>query len=300
MAEVRYIARFEEDFPAKLRFIPGCPAGIYVKGRLPDPGVKTVAIVGSRACTQYGSSMAEYFASHLAAAGVQIVSGLARGIDGIAQRAALDAGGVSYGVLGFGVDVVYPEENREIFDMIVDKGGLISEHPEGTPPVKSFFASRNRIISGLCDLLLVVEARLQSGTSITVTNALEQGRDVFAIPGRLTDPLSAGCNKLIAEGAGIARSPDDVLRALGMCDEKPVTTRKKSGRGGFRVVPPTVHTLSEKEKLIYDNLDLYPRSVDELIRQTHLGVSDILETLISLTMKGAAKECARNNYIKLM
>ncbi len=299
MAEERYIARFEDDFPANLRFIPGCPAGIYVKGRLPDPEKKTVAIVGARECTQYGKNMAEYFASHLAAAGVQIVSGLARGVDGIAQRAALDAGGVSYGVLGFGVDMVYPKENKEIFDMIEERGGLISEHPSGTQPLKAYFASRNRIISGLCDLLLVIEARLQSGTAITVSNALEQGRDVYALPGRLTDALSAGCNKLIAEGAGVARSPDDILRALGLAQEEPTVTRKKKCDGTFSIVKPVAFRLSAKEKLIYDCLDLYPRSVDEIKRQSHLPIPEILESLISLTMKGAAKECARNNYIRL-
>jgi DNA processing protein len=299
MAEERYIARFEDDFPANLRFIPGCPAGIYVKGRLPDPEKKTVAIVGARECTQYGKNMAEYFASHLAAAGVQIVSGLARGVDGIAQRAALDAGGVSYGVLGFGVDVVYPKENKEVFDMIEERGGLISEHPSGTQPLKAYFASRNRIISGLCDLLLVIEARLQSGTAITVSNALEQGRDVYALPGRLTDALSAGCNKLIAEGAGVARSPDDILRALGLAQEEPTVTRKKRRDGTFSIVKPVAFRLSAKEKLIFDCLDLYPRSVDEIKRQSHLPIPEILESLVSLTMKGAAKECARNNYIRL-
>lgn len=299
MADERYIARFEDDFPARLRFIPGCPQGIYVKGELPDPERKTVAIVGSRACSHYGYSMAEYFASHLASAGVQIVSGMARGIDGIAQRAALDAGGVSYGVLGFGLDVVYPKENKDLFDMITERGGLITEHPGGTQPVKAFFASRNRIISGLCDLLLVIEARLQSGTSITVSNALEQGRDVFAVPGRLTDPLSAGCNKLISEGAGIARTPDDILRALGLSYEKPVVVKRRSRDGTFTVIKPAPAELTEKEKLVYECLDLYPKGLNELVRQTRLSVSELLETLISLSVKGVAKECAKHNYIRL-
>ena len=210
MAETRYITRFEEEFPDKLRFIPGCPAGIYVKGELPEPQKKSVAIVGARECSEYGRKMAEYFASHLAAAGVQIISGMARGIDGIAQKAALEAGGSSFGILGSGVDIVYPEQNRKIYEMIEGHGGLISEHPEGTPPRGRNFASRNRIISGMCDILLVIEARLRSGTSITVNDALEQGREIYAVPGRLTDGLSAGCNRLILEGAGSALHPDDI------------------------------------------------------------------------------------------
>ncbi len=297
MAAEKYISRFDERFPENLRYIPGCPAGIYVEGSLPDPYVKTVAIVGSRACSEYGSKMAGYFASHLAAAGIQIVSGLAKGIDGIAQKAAIEAGGVSFGVLGSGVDVIYPRENKEIFAMVKAHGGLISEHPPGTQPVRSFFASRNRIISGLCDLLLVIEARLQSGTSITVNNALEQGRDVFAVPGRLTDPLSAGCNKLISEGAGIARTPDDIIDALGLKGDRSVLL-KKADKDNTGAITRVDLKLDEKEKIVYDCLDLYPKSLDELLRQTRLFIPDIMETLLSLSVKGVVKECARNHYVK--
>ncbi len=301
MDEVRYITRFEDDFPDKLRFIPGCPSGIYVKGELPDPDKKTVAIVGARACSEYGRKMAEYFASHLAAAGVQIVSGLARGIDGIAQRAALEAGGTSFGVLGCGVDVVYPKENEEIYKMIQGHGGLISEHPLGTAPLGKNFASRNRIISGLCDILLVIEARRKSGTSITVNDALEQGRDIFAVPGRLTDGLSAGCNKMISEGAGVALRPDDILKALGLLCEEPVSAMPEGRKPGseYKGISLKRFSLSSKEKLVYDCLDLYPKSVDELIRTSRLSVSEVVRHLTSLCIKGAAKECARSNYIRV-
>ena len=299
MAETRYISRFEEDFPDRLRFIQGCPAGIYVRGDLPDPEIKTVSIVGSRACSEYGRKMAEYFASHLAAAGVQIISGMARGIDGIAQRAALEAGGRSFGILGSGTDVVYPEQNREIFNMIEGNGGLISEHPDGTAPLGPHFASRNRIISGMCDILLVIEARLKSGTSITVANALEQGREIFAVPGRLTDGLSAGCNKLISEGAGVALHPDDILKALGLLCEGPVSTVSAKGKSPEGGVLVRRFDLCGKEKKVFDCLDLYPKSIDELVRTCRLSVSDVLEALTGLCIKGAAKECARSNYIRL-
>ncbi len=298
MAETRYITRFEEEFPDKLRFIPGCPAGIYVKGELPDPEKKSVAIVGARECSEYGRKMAEYFASHLAAAGVQIISGMARGIDGIAQKAALEAGGSSFGILGSGVDIVYPEQNRKIYEMIEGHGGLISEHPEGTPPRGRNFASRNRIISGMCDILLVIEARLRSGTSITVNDALEQGREIYAVPGRLTDGLSAGCNRLILEGAGSALHPDDILKALGLLCEEPLSARAFKAEDGQRKT--RYFKLTQKEKLVFCCLDLYPRSVDEIVHTCRLSVSDVLEQLMSLCLKGAARECARSNYIRLV
>ena len=298
MAETRYITRFEEEFPDKLRFIPGCPAGIYVKGELPDPEKKSVAIVGARECSEYGRKMAEYFASHLAAAGVQIISGMARGIDGIAQKAALEAGGSSFGILGSGVDIVYPEQNRKIYEMIEGHGGLISEHPEGTPPRGRNFASRNRIISGMCDILLVIEARLRSGTSITVNDALEQGREIYAVPGRLTDGLSAGCNRLILEGAGSALHPDDILKTLGLLCEEPLSARAFKAEDGQRKT--RYFKLTQKEKLVFCCLDLYPRSVDEIVHTCRLSVSDVLEQLMSLCLKGAARECARSNYIRLV
>ena len=295
----RYIGRFEEDFPEKLRFIPGCPAGIYVRGELPDPGKKSVAIVGARACSEYGRKMAEYFASHLAAAGVQIVSGMAKGIDGIAQRAALDAGGRTFGVLGSGVDVVYPAANRDLFDRVGEQGGLISEHPPGTAPLRSHFASRNRIISGLCDILLVIEARIKSGTSITVGNALDQGRDIFAVPGRITDGLSAGCNRLISQGAGAALCPEDIMKALGMTEDDAVVTssvkKNKSIAGSGEVMRLE---LGPEEKRVYECLDLYPKTVDEIVRTCRLSVSVTLEALTSLCLSGAAKECARSHYIR--
>ncbi len=301
MDEIRYISRFEDEYPDNLRFIPDPPAGIYIRGELPDPEKKTVSIVGARACSEYGRYMAEYFASHLAAAGVQIVSGMARGIDGIAQKAALDAGGKTFGILGFGPDVIYPKENKELFERISGHGGLISEYPEGSKPLRAYFAERNRLISGICDILLVIEARIRSGTSITVHNALEQGRDIFAIPGRLTDGLSAGCNKLISEGAGIALCPDDILKALGLLSEEPTIT--SGGRSsdeacmgyGVRHI-----SLNDKEKMVYGCLDLYPKSVDEIVRTLHIPVGSAVEILTSLCIKGAARECAKSNYQKVL
>ena len=211
---IRFVYRLDPEFPERLKLIPDAPISIYVKGKLPDPEIPSVAIIGARMCSDYGRYMARQFGRGLAMSGVQVISGMARGVDGIAQHAALSAGGKSYGVLGCGADLCYPEENRDVYEMLCENGGIISEYPPGTEPKPTLFPMRNRIISGLADVLLVVEARQKSGTSITVDTALEQGREVLAVPGRVTDRLSDGCNYLISQGAGVAISLEDVLDRL--------------------------------------------------------------------------------------
>ena len=166
-------------------------------GKLPDENRPTVSIVGARNSSEYGKYAAKLFGERLAAAGVQVISGMARGVDGISQQSAIYAGGDSYGVLGSGVDVCYPEDNRRLYDSLITNGGVISEYLPGTQPKPQYFPQRNRIISGLSDVVLVIEAREKSGTLITVDMALEQGREVFAVPGRICDSLSYGCNSLI-------------------------------------------------------------------------------------------------------
>ncbi len=208
---IRFVSRIDAEFPDKLKNIPNAPFAIYVKGKLPDPDIPSVAIVGARMCSDYGRLMARQFGRDLAIAGVQVISGMARGVDGVAQNAALAAGGASFGVLGCGVDICYPPENKEIYDSLCLNGGLISEYPPGMEPLAKFFPVRNRIISALSDAIVVVEARRKSGTTITVDTALEQGREVFAVPGRASDRLSDGCNYLISQGAGVAISAADVL-----------------------------------------------------------------------------------------
>ena len=194
----------KKDFPYRLKNIGDPPLMFFYKGRLPDEERPSVAIVGARECSPYGEKTARMFARELSSAGVQIISGMARGIDGISQRGSISAGGNTFGVLGCGVDVIYPEDNKDLFEDILKDGGIISEFNPGTEPLKQYYPSRNRIISGLSDIVLVVEARKRSGTYITVTQALDQGREVFAVPGRITDALSDGCNNLIAAGAQIA------------------------------------------------------------------------------------------------
>lgn len=205
----------DEEYPCRLRQIPDAPVILYGKGKLPEREKKLTAVIGTRECSAYGQEMAKYFAKGLAGEGVVIVSGMARGVDGLAQNAALYAGGSSVAVLGCGVDVCYPSENRGLYDRLEKEGCLLSEYPPGTEPAARLFPPRNRIISGLSDLILVIEARERSGTLITVDMALEQGRDVFAVPGRVTDRCSRGCNLLIKSGAGIAVSVSQILEELG-------------------------------------------------------------------------------------
>lgn len=212
--KIAFITPFEKEYPERLRNIPDAPAGLYVRGRLPAEKNITVAVIGARDCSDYGRYVAEGLGAFLGRNGVTVVSGMARGIDGISQWAALEAGGTSIGVLGCGVDICYPSENRALFDRLLEQGTILSEYPPGMPPKAMNFPARNRIVSGLADAVVVVEARSKSGTLITVDMALEQGREVFVIPGRITDRLSDGCNKLIKQGAAVLLSPEELLEEL--------------------------------------------------------------------------------------
>lgn len=211
---IHYVNRNEDIFPNRLRDIPDAPYALYVKGQ-PFRAVHTegeddragirnkavVAVIGARMCSEYGKYMAQKLGSAAAELEMEVVSGLASGIDGIAQNAARLSGGEVTAVLGSGVDVCYPRENRAIYEGILERGRIISEYPPGTRPLGQNFPPRNRIISGLADAVVVVEAKKRSGTLITVDMALEQGRDVYAVPGRVSDAMSYGCNRLIAQGA---------------------------------------------------------------------------------------------------
>lgn len=211
---IRLVVQGQEDYPKRLTKIPDRPYVLYYAGALPPEGRCAVALIGARDCSGYGGYMAGQFGAALAEAGVQVISGMARGIDGIGQESALRAGGYSMAVLGCGVDVCYPRENRALYEALLADGGVCSEYPPGVGPRALLFPQRNRIISGLADAVLVIEAREKSGTLITVDMALEQGRDVYALPGRVTDPLSSGCNRLIRQGAGLVSTPEELLEEL--------------------------------------------------------------------------------------
>ncbi len=211
---IRYVSYFDDIYPKKLKNIPDAPFGIFVKGSLPAEGVPTVAMIGARACSEYGKRVAEMFAEELSERGVQIVSGMARGIDSISQSACVKAGGKTFAVLGSGVDVCYPEELYQLYENIAGSGGVISSYAPGMQPLSRNFPPRNRIISGLSDVVLVIESRKKSGTLITVDMALEQGREVAVIPGRITDELSKGCHELIKQGATAVYDVEQLLMLL--------------------------------------------------------------------------------------
>lgn len=208
-----FTCRGEPDYPSRLMEIPDSPEGIYYRGKLPEESL-SVAVVGARDCSGYGARVAEELGRYLGEHGVQVVSGMARGIDGISQAAALSAGGSSFAVLGSGVDVCYPASNRALYEKLLERGGILSSYPPGTAPLSRNFPPRNRIVSGLADALVVVEARDKSGTLITVDMALEQGREVYVAPGRITDRLSDGCNRLLRQGAGVFLSPWEFLSEI--------------------------------------------------------------------------------------
>lgn len=280
MQNVIYYGKNHPMYPEKLKSLDAVPAGLHVLGRLPDPRKKTAAIVGARSCTSYGRRQARYFARRLSECGVQVVSGLASGVDAAAHEGALEGGEKTFAVLGSGVDVCYPRENFGIYRRIAeDGGGILSEFEMGSRPLGWHFPRRNRIISGLSDLVLVVEARAKSGALITADCALEQGKAVYAIPGKLDDPLSEGCNHLLFQGAGIALCPEVLLEELG-ADRK--TEIKKSDEN-LRKLPK----LFQK---VYRHLDQKGKSLEMLSRETGIDVQETARILMILELEGLAEE----------
>ncbi len=242
LGQIRYVARESAEYPEQLRNYPRMPSGLYVAGNFPDPARKTVAIVGARMCSPYGRAEAIRFGEELAAEGVQIISGMAFGVDSWALLGALQAGGKGFAVLGCGVDVCYPKESYHIYRRIIrEGGGILSEFEPGDGPAAWHFPIRNRIISALADVVLVVEAKLRSGSLITADYALSQGKTIYAVPGRNRDELSRGCNRLIAQGAGIARDPECILEELGIrpgsreAGQGTGTVKKAGERAGGRI-----------------------------------------------------------------
>ena len=274
------ILAMEEEFPDRLREIPDSPKCIYLIGRLPKKEEPTVGIIGARNGTDYGKRVALSLARELAAYGIGIVSGMAYGIDSAAHKGALEGGGKTYAVLGSGADVCYPAVNQRLYEEIKERGGVISEYTPGSPPLPHHFVERNRLIAGLSDVLIVVEARERSGTFITVDRALEQGKQVFAVPGRISDALSKGCNKLLMDGAGICLSKDDILH----CFSIEVKEEKESKK-----------FLNEEEKKVYQALNIDEKHIDRLAKELNMPVKKLYPILIGLELSGYC-ESKGNRY----
>lgn len=274
-------------YPALLREIHDPPRILYVRGDCAVLSSPCVAMVGSRAATVYGKKIAHNFAQKLAGYGLVVVSGVALGIDGAGHLGAVEAG-KTIGVLGCGVDVVYPKSHRDLYGAIVENGALVSEYPFGVRPEPFRFPARNRIISGLSLGVIVVEAASKSGSLITAEMALDQGRDVFAIPGRVDSPKSQGAHRLLQEGAMLVQSVDDVIRELGFA----------SGDPGMSQENEKIYTtdLTPEEKTLYGLLDVYPQTIDDLIASSGLRPDKMAELLLLLELKGVVVVLPGNQY----
>ncbi|MBR6228264.1 MAG: DNA-processing protein DprA, partial [Eubacterium sp.] len=278
---IRFITKTSPDYPEKLRRIPDPPEQLFVIGSLPDPDRKAIGIVGARECTPYGRDMARLFGYRLAQAGMAVISGMALGVDGWAHRGALDAGGYTYAILGNGVEKCVPGSHEKLYRDIPEKGGVISEYPTTYGALAQNFPMRNRIISGLSDGILVVEARIRSGSLITADRALDQGRDVFVVPGRIGDTLSVGCNRLIRQGAIPVLSPNDILEYYG--------------------IEPHVETasgLTGDEARIYQLIGSVPVSLMTLADSAQGSYANTLRVVAHLKKAGLIREVSRDRYIR--
>ncbi len=286
-AGIRMIIRSDGEFPERLKNLRDCPEWLFVRGHLPPEDLPRAAIVGARGCTDYGKTQAELFGRLLARQGIPVVSGLAAGIDSAAHEGVLCENGSAYAVLGNGLNLCYPKSSRNLYQRIPGRGGLISEYLPDVPPMHWHFPARNRIISGLADLVIVIEARKRSGSLITADLALEQGRDVFALPGRWDDPLSEGCNRLIRVGAGIITNPSDILDYFHRETQIPPEKER------------CVFKLAKNEKMVYSAIDSRPRSAEEIIVRSGLSAADCMSILMDLEMRGLVQQPDNQYYVRI-
>jgi DNA processing protein len=287
------ILTFKEDaYPKRLRDIYDPPALLYVRGELKKEDELAVAIVGSRKTSLYGRWITEKVSQELARYGVTIVSGMARGIDSVAHKGAISGGGRTIAVLGCGVDVVYPSENRNLFHQIINQGAILSEFPMGSPPEGGHFPRRNRIISGLSIGVAVVQASAESGSLITAGYALEQGREVFAVPGNVGAEGSRGTNRLIKEGAKLVETSEDILE-----DILPQWTRE---RETIQKVEPPKRDLNEEEMALYQLLGETPVHIDVIIRESRLDPGRVSSLLLDLELKGLISQWPGKCFSKKM
>lgn len=287
--KIQFVCIEDKNYPKRLLPYNHKPYFLFYKGRLPDEKLPVVAMVGARACSGYGRNMAKNIGKSLSQNGVQIISGMARGIDTYSGLGALEGDTPTFAVLGCGIDICYPTENIELYENILKRGGIMSEYPPGSVPVSWHFPQRNRIISGLADKIVVVEAKKKSGSLITVEWALEQGKDIMAVPGRVGDRLSDGCNRLIKNGAGIVTSAEDILEEL-----KYVVFNRGNKNDGIE------KTLEKDFLLLYSELGLQPKNIYELIEATGLKYEKLVEMLLQLQLRGLIEQPSYNYYSRLV
>lgn len=304
--DISMICRTEKEYPKRFDCLTDRPYGIFVQGKLPPGDAPAIAVVGSRRAGPYGTNVAEHFTKVLSAAGVVIVSGLAMGIDGIAHRSALTQGGMTVGVLGSGIGVPYPKENWQLYQDMRKNACVISEHGPGVPPLKQNFPHRNRLIAALADGILVVEAACRSGTLITVDRGLEQGKDIFAIPGRIGDRNSEGCLNLIRQGACMVTEPEQILGELAAhypsfkrycSDFQQLSFQFSNAFDNFNENSENlILGIARDEKVVYDLCRLDARHFDELLSESGFSVGKLSEVLYSLQHKGIVRQDVPNYY----
>ena len=282
---IRCISCLNNLYPKQLFDLDNPPAALFVKGRLPSANETCLSFVGSRNCSSYGLEITRMFSRSIACEGISIVSGMARGIDSAAHTGCLEAGGRTYAVLGCGADICYPPENISLYQNILENGGIVSEFPPVTQPFAPNFPRRNRIIAALSRGIIITEARMKSGSLITAGLGLDIGREIFAVPGRITDPISEGCNRLLRDGAHVATCANDILEEFGINRQLTLPPGQRGNGPVWKV---------------YRKLSLIARNADELTRDTGLPVNTVLESLIKLEIEGMAERIGKAYYIVKM
>lgn len=288
---INFVTIEDADYPKRLRIYDDKPKYLFYRGCLPIDYLPTVGMVGARACTNYGRNIAKSIARELSNNHVQIISGMARGIDTYSQLGAIEGETPTFAVLGCGVDVCYPTENIELYENIIKKGGgIISEYAPGAAPLQWHFPLRNRIISGFSDQIAVIEAREKSGSLITVEYGLEQGKDIWAVPGRIGDPLSGGCNRLIKAGAGMLTSGYDILESF-RSDIFDISVLEEG-------LDRKASTLDEATIKLFRYIDSYPKSINDICELAEMSPCELTGRLFELQLAGLIEEVSKNYYVR--
>ena len=290
--QIGFVHIYNEKYPVKLMDFVDRPLWLFYKGNLPEESEKLVGIVGARNCSNYGITMAQQIGQQLGEYSVGVISGMARGIDAAAHKGAISVGAKTYAILGCGVDICYPRENIELYMHIIENGGVISEYTPGTEPLAWQFPERNRIISMLSDAVAVVEAKKNSGSLITAEYALQYGKEVFAVPGRVGEALSQGCNELIRNGASVLLEGADMLYSMGVFDRLENSCGKVNEKNKYKNV------LEKENEVVYSCLGLLPKNIEEIVEITGMSSTEVLNALMQLTIKGLVAEPVRNYYAR--
>ncbi len=299
--EIKVISILDDEYPENLKFIYDPPTLLFYKGNLTPDDRFSISIVGTRFPTEYGNNTCHKIASELAEAGIPIVSGMARGIDSVAHKSTLEKNGITYAIFGSGVDVIYPIENKKVYERIIDSGAVISEFVPGTKPDKVNFPLRNRLISGISLGTIIIETGLKGGSMITAECAIDQNREIFAVPGSVFSKKSEGTNDLIKKGfAKLITSADDVIEELeSKLKYFKKFTEKKSNIIDKQEIDKKIE-LNLFEKKIFDVINTEPIHIDKISELTSLSISDCLVNLLSLEFKGLIRQIPGKNFVRVL